>query len=223
MSEGATNQQTTAQPPVPPTAPPPVTPPQAGDTSTQTAPTAPVTVDMAQIEKTAQERAERAAQAVVKEMLTKQGLDEATVKALVAEYKEKLVTPEQAVQNLTKERDEGFAERDGKIAMYEQREILRGHGLSDAEEIEIMSIRIERLMTSDKDFAASAKDYFEKNPLPTKPPATVVPGVTGNDPMTKTEADELQAKYTEAQKNNDSTELVRLIRIAAGKGVTLKG
>jgi len=228
MSETATSTQQTTTATQPETTPQaPVQQPQAPQQAVQT-PTQPQpqqTVDMTQIEKAAQERAERAAQAAVKDMLKQQGLDDGTVKQMLAEFKAKQVTPEQTIKDLTKD----VADRDSEIAMYKQREILRGHGMTDVEEIEIMMIRIERLITDQKDFEAAAKEYFDAKqeqqaaqPQQQKPPATVVPGVTGNAPMTATEQDEYTAKYKQAVKDRNTAEMSRLTRLAAEKGIILR-
>lgn len=213
----STAQQQTQQPDTTPQAAASQTPQQQGAANN-----AQSAVDMAAIEKAAQERAERAAATVVKDMLKQQGLDDEAIKTMLKEYKDKQVTPEQALKALEKEKEVGFAERDRKIAEYERRDILRGHGLTDAEDIEVMSIRIERLMTKEKDFATAAKEYFEKNPRPDKPPATAVPGVSGNTPLTATEQEQLNAQYKQAIKNRDSGLMAKLISVAQSKGITLK-
>lgn len=69
-----------------PTPQPGITPPQAG------------TVDMEAINKAAEARAERAAQAVVKDMLTKQGLDDEAIQGVLADWKSKQKTPAQMLQ-----------------------------------------------------------------------------------------------------------------------------
>lgn len=62
------------------------------------APTPTVAVDMEAIQRAAEARAERAAQAAVKDMLKQQGLDDAAVKTMLDEWKAKQTTPEQELR-----------------------------------------------------------------------------------------------------------------------------
>jgi hypothetical protein len=186
----------------------------------QTQPPA-VTVDInaitAQAEAKATEAAEKKMEAVFKSMLQQQGLDAESISKMTSEWRAKQATPESEIKRLG---DELAAER-SKIASYEKAAVLRAHGLTDLEDIEVMTIRIDRLVTDDKDFSATAAEYFTANPRPTKLPATIVPGVAGFTPMSASESDILKAEYQKAAKSGNRTELSRLIRIAAEKGVSL--
>lgn len=173
-----------AQPPAEPT-PAPATPGVTPAAAAQNAPTA-VNVDIdsivSQAAAKAAELAEKKNESVFKSMLQQSGLDDAAIQSMLAEYKAKQVTPEQTIQQLNGD----IAARDAQITAFQRRDILRGHGLTDAEEIEVMGIRIERLVTEGKDFAAAAQEYFTANPRPTKPPASLMFGGAGQTPMTQT-------------------------------------
>lgn len=138
-----------------------------------------VNVDMAVIEQKAQERAERAAQAVVRDMLKQSGLNDAAIQTMIAEWKSKQISPEETIAQLTRERDDGFAERDAKITAYEREKILRSYGLSDNEDVEVYGIRIERLITDGKDFEQAAAEYFKVHPIAPPVDTTAKPPMWG--------------------------------------------
>ena len=199
-----------------------VTQPTAATQPVITQPQA-VNVDMTVIEQKAQERAERAAQAAVRNMLEQAGFGGSELKSMLDEYKAKQVTPEQTIQQLTSERDSGFATRDAEIATLKQEKILRGYGFTDDEEVTVYGIRINQLVTTEKDFATAAKEYFEANPRPTKPPASLKFNGSGHQPMTATEEDALAVQYKQAVKDRNTAEMSRLTRLSAEKGIILKG
>lgn len=142
-------------------------------------PAAAVSVDMEAINKAAEARAERAAQAVVRDMLKQSGLDDAAIQTMTAEWKSKQISPNETIAQLTKERDDGFAERDAKITGYEQEKILRSYGLTDNEDVEIYGIRINRLISDSKDFEQAAAEYFKAHPAATPMDATTKPPMWG--------------------------------------------
>jgi len=152
-------------------------------------------VDMALIEQTAQTRADRAARSVVKDMLRQAGLDDSSISSMLAEYKAKQATPEQTIQALTKERDEGFKARDAELATLKQEKILRGHGINDDEDIILYSIRIKMHTAPEIPFEQAAKEYFEAHPQPKKVPASAIFGGTGKTPI-----------HFETSKDNDMRE-----------------
>ena len=71
------------------------------------------------------------------------------------------------------------------ITGYEQREILRGHGLTDPEDLEIYAIRIGKLTNDEIDFKGAADIYFTKHPFtkpeekPKPPTGALMPGYVG--------------------------------------------
>ena len=72
-----------------------------------------------------------------------------------------------------------------RIADYERKEVLLGHGLSDPEDLEIYSIRIGKLTDDKTDFKGAAEAYFKDHPYtkaedPQKPPpGALLPGYVG--------------------------------------------
>lgn len=63
-------------------------------------------------------------------------------------------------------------------ARYKKEKVLNQHGITDNEDIEIYSIRIERLTNDEKDFTQAAAEYFQANPVGKKAP--VMSTSTGN-------------------------------------------
>jgi len=105
----------------------------------------------------------------------------------LAEEKAKQVPPD--VQKLAKERDEGFAFRDGIIATLRNEKTLRDCGITDEEDILVYGIRISQLVTGGKTFDEAAADYFKAHPRPTRQPAVAIYGVTGKTPLCGGSAD----------------------------------
>ena len=72
-----------------------------------------------------------------------------------------------------------------RIADYERKEVLLGHGLSDPEDLEIYSIRIGKLTDDKTDFKGAAEAYFKDHPYknaenpPKSPPGALLPGYVG--------------------------------------------
>ena len=72
-----------------------------------------------------------------------------------------------------------------RIADYERKEVLIGHGLSDPEDLELYSIRIGKLTDDKTDFKGAADAYFKDHPYtkaddPAKsPPGALLPGYVG--------------------------------------------
>lgn len=132
----------------------------------------------------ASEAQEKKMDAVFKSMLKQSGLDDAAIQTMLAEYKAKQITPEQTIAQLTKERDDGFAARDAELTALKQEKILRSHGLTDDEDIEIYGIRIGKLVTDGKTFEQAAAEYFEAHPRKQKASANATNSGTGRTSMT---------------------------------------
>jgi len=72
-----------------------------------------------------------------------------------------------------------------RIADYERKEVLLGHGLSDPEDLEIYSIRIGKLTDDKTDFKGAADAYFKEHPYPKPdgfnkpPPNALTPAYIG--------------------------------------------
>jgi len=58
-----------------------------------------VTVDMEALSRIAEKKAEKVSQSVVKEILTKQGLDDETIKNVLADFKSRQPDPKQEIEN----------------------------------------------------------------------------------------------------------------------------
>lgn len=71
--------------------------------------------------------------------------------------------------------------------------------------------------TQPKAFVVKDGDGKEKNPQ-TPPPMYAG---AGKDPITPTEADTMKKQYADAQKNRNTSEMARLIRVAEEKGVKI--
>lgn len=174
LSQIPTPEATPTQAPTPIPAVP--TPPQAGN------------VDMAailsQIDSKVSEILDKKADGVMRSMLKEKGFDDDTIKSIVAEHKAKQVTPEQRLAQIEKERDDGFAARDAELTALKQEKILRSHGLTDDEDIEIYGIRIGKLVTDGKTFEQAAAEYFEAHPHKQKASASATNSGTGRTSMT---------------------------------------
>lgn len=182
-----------------PTAVTPVTPSTAEKPVTQPQAVQHVDADavVAQAAAKATEAAEKKMEAVFKSMLQQQGLDTSTINEMTKDWKEKHSTPEDTIRQLQglvqaeqeknatiqqQYQSELQAERE-KTASFLQEGILRGHGLTDAEDISVFRIRINQLVTDEKPFEAAAKEYFEAHPRPTKVPASATFNGSGNTPI----------------------------------------
>ena len=115
---------------------------------------------VSQAEQKAVEAAEKKMEAVFKSMLSQQGLDSESINAMTAEWKAKQVTPDMQIQELQNK----LAESNAKIATFEKHTTIQSYGVTDPEDIEVLSIRIDRLVTDKKDFKTVAKEYFDKHP-----------------------------------------------------------
>ena len=95
----------------------------------QTTQSTAVNVDIEAISKLAAEKAEQKMDAVFKSMLTQNGLDPETAKAMAAEWKSKQVTPEQ----MLKEKDDAIAALQAEKLAEQQKNIaiLKGIPLAD--------------------------------------------------------------------------------------------
>jgi len=150
-------------------------------------PTVDTNAIVSQAEAKAVEAAEKKMEAVFKSMLEQKGFDTETISQMTAEWKSKQVTPDMKIQELENQLK---AERD-KNTKYEKTELLKQYHVTDAEDIEVMIIRLDRMVTDQKDFATSAKEYFTAHPRSPTPPAQVLTGLAGNAPMaTITEKDQ---------------------------------
>lgn len=172
-----------------------------------------VNVDMEAINRAAEQRAERAAQTVVKDMLTKQGLDDNTIQEVLKDWKAKQTTPE---DELIRERAD-HAKTLAENTKLKQEKILKNHGINDDEEINVYSIRINQLVTDGKDFETTAKEYFENHPVQQTPPPfytgegkTVVnSGVTLEDYRKKNYEEKLQFKKEHPELFKKFDEMIR--------------
>jgi len=155
MSEQAT--QTTVQPVQ-------ATTPQVGGTQATPVINVQTPVDtnaiVSQAEQKAIEAAEKKMMGVFKSMLEQSGLDPETINKMATEWKEKQITPDMIIQ----EKDKRIAELEDYKSTNEKHKIVQSYQVTDPEDIEIYSIRIDKLVTKEKDFATTAKEYFEKNP-----------------------------------------------------------
>lgn len=179
-------------------------------------------VDMATIEQKAQERAERAATAVVKDMLKQSGLDDAAIQTMLADWKSKQTTPEDTIKQLQGD----VAARDAKIAEYERYKVMQSHGFSDKDEQSKedwarYEARISQIAVDGKTFEQAAQEYFEAHPRKPKASASATNSGTGRTSMTATELDSLKADYEKAAKRGDSAKMAELHIIAKQKGFTL--
>lgn len=198
----------------------PTTPTGAAQTAQQ-----PATVDInAIVSQAAQKAAEIASEAqekkmdaVFKSMLKQSGLDDAAIQTMLADWKSKQTTPEDTIKQLQGD----VALRDAELTALKQEKILRSHGLTDDEDIEIYGIRINKLVTDGKTFEQAAQEYFEAHPRKQKASASATNSGTGRTSMTATELDSLKADYEKACKRGDSAKMAELHIIAKQKGFTL--
>lgn len=202
----------------------PTTPIQAAQT-----PTAAVSVDMEAINKAAEARAERAAQAAVKDMLKQQGLDDTAVKAMLDEWKSKQTTPEQEL----KRRDETIGTLQQQLDAERQEKAALAKGIPLTTEDETMKAKVAACMTLAKSYV-SADVPFETaldkalQIISFAPAAPEKPGVkppmwggAGSKPIASSEIDAMRAEYATAQKNRDGARMSFLVRKAQEKNIPL--
>lgn len=201
------NPTPTPEPTPTPTPTPAVsTPPQAAN------------VDIDAIVSKAADKAAEVAQSrmegTFKSMLKQSGLDADTIAKITAEWQAKQVTPEQTIAQLQGD----VSARDVELAALKQEKILRNHGLTDDEDIEVYGIRINKLVTDGKTFEQAAQEYFEAHPRKQKASASATNSGTGRTSMTATELDNLKADYEKARKQNNSAKMVEIRMLAKQKG-----
>lgn len=110
-----------------------------------------VTVDMEAINKAAEQRAERAAQTVVKDMLKQQGLDDEAIKGVLADWKSKQTTPEQA---LAAEKEKTAAAEARAIAS-EEKTIALSKGVPIGSTDEATTEKVTACMTLAKSYVTA--------------------------------------------------------------------
>lgn len=151
-----------------PTVTAPATTPAQADTTLSTA----ANVDMSLIEQKAAERAERAAQAVVRDMLKQSGLDDDAIKKMLDEYKAKQVTPEMEMKQLKDELKASKAE----VAQMRQLDFLKGKGI-DVEELDFYQFKAAKISKeTGVTFEEAAEKYIAERPAFKRPPEFHVGG-----------------------------------------------
>ncbi|MCL2096939.1 MAG: hypothetical protein FWH10_08560 [Oscillospiraceae bacterium] len=179
--------------------------PTAGQQPEQNTSPQAVNVDInaiiSQAEIKAMEAAEKKMEAVFKSILEQKGLDAESIKKMTDEWRANQVTPEQTIQTLQGE----LAKTQSEITDYKDSDILRGHGMTDPEEVAIMLIRIRQIASKKgEDFAPVADEYFKAHPYQKRPAAAAVPGVTGFTPMSP-QKNEKDMTYAERYKLKHNT------------------
>jgi len=176
-------------------------------------------IDMQQIDRVAQARAERAAKTVMTDMLKQQGIDDPeAIKQIIAEWKSKQKTPDQELMELK----DALAAEKAKLAEITEISTIKEHGISDPEEIALYRIRINQLAKEGDAFADVANEYFKKNAhIIEKPKVTVSFGGTGKTPMTQSETDSMIDAWNNAIKGKDTAMMSMLTRRADEKGIKL--
>lgn len=200
---------------------------QSQATSSQTETTQPqaVNVDMAVIEQKAQERAERAAQTVVKDMLKQQGLDDTAIQEMLTEYKAKQTTPEQELQK----RDETIGTLQQQLENERQEKIALSKGVPLGIEDEATKEKVNACLTLAKSYISDDVAFdvaldkalkvigFEQRQ---QAPPPMYAGA-GKIQVSATEAETIINNFKEASKNGNSAEMSRLTRLAHEKKVKL--
>lgn len=210
--------------PIVTTATEPTTPVQAAQT-----PTTAVSVDMEAINKAAEARAERAAQAAVKDMLKQQGLDDAAVKTMLDEWKAKQTTPEQII----KQRDEAIGTLQQQLDTERQEKTALAKGIPLATDDETTKSKVAACMTLAKSYVSAdvpfeaaldkALQIISFAPAAPEKPETKPPmwGGAGTKPVGNSEIDAMRAEYATAQKNRDGARMSFLVRKAQEKNIPL--
>lgn len=199
----------------------PTTPVQAAPTST-----AAVSVDMEAINKAAEARAERAAQAAVKDMLKQQGLDDTAVKAMLDEWKAKQTTPEQEL----KQRDETINTLQAQLESERQEKTALAKGIPLNADDEATKAKVAACLTLAKSYVAADVPFeaaldkalqivsFTQPTHESKPPMWAG---TGTKPISNTEAEQMKAEYAAAVKARDGARMSYLVRKAQEKKILL--
>lgn len=116
-----------------------------------------VTVDMDAINRAAEARAEQAAQGVVKDMLARQGLDDESIKGVLAEWRAKQPNPEAEL----KQRDDTIGQLQQQLESERQEKIALSKGVPVGTDDETAKEKVNACLTLAKSYV-SDKVTFEQ-------------------------------------------------------------